>query len=45
MEKCTVSIDATSAVARVKFGDASELGVLINGYEIGDWAEIPEGTS
>ena len=43
MEKCTVTIDATAAVARVKFGDAAELGVLVNGYQIGDWLEIPEG--
>ena len=43
MEKCTITIDATAGVARVLFTDASDLGVLVNGYKIGDVFTVPEG--
>ena len=41
--KCTVSIDATAALARVIFDDTTNLGVLFNGYVIGQPITIPEG--
>ena len=41
--KCTVSIDATAALARVIFDDTQDLGVLFNGYNIGEPITIPEG--
>ena len=43
MEKCTIVVDASNAVARVLFSDSDELGVLINEYKVGDVITIPEG--
>ena len=42
-QKCTISIDASAAVARVIFDDVTNLGVLFNGYEIGKAITIPQG--
>ena len=41
--KCTVSVDASAALARVIFDDTQDLGVLFNGYTIGEPITIPEG--
>ena len=40
---CTISIDATKAVARVLITDASSIGVLWNQYDPREWITIPEG--
>ena len=41
--KCSVNIDASAALARVVFDDTQNLGVLFNGYVIGQPITIPEG--
>ena len=42
--KCSVYIDATSAVGRVIFKDTSmSLGVLKNGYELGETITVEQG--
>ena len=41
--KCTVNVDASAALARVIFEDSASLGVLFNGYQIGQPITIPEG--
>ena len=43
MEKCTVVVDASAAVARVLFSDSPDLGVLMNQYKVGDVITVPEG--
>ena len=42
-EQCQITIDARGGVARVIFDDTSDLGVLYNGYVIGEAITIPEG--
>ena len=41
--KCIVKIDATKAVARVKFEGNNFLGVLYPGYKIGDTINVSKG--
>jgi len=44
--KCTVQVDATAAVSRVIFEDSSlALGVLKNGYRVGDVITVEEGST
>ena len=40
---CTMSIDATKAVARVLITEATSIGVLWNQYDPTQWITIPEG--
>ena len=40
-EKCEIKVDARQGVARVIFYDVTELGVLINGYVLGDVVTVP----
>lgn len=40
---CTMSIDATKAVARVLITEATSIGVLWNQYDPKKWITIPEG--
>jgi len=43
---CTVQVDATAAVSRVIFEDSTgSLGVLVNGYRVGDVITVPEGNT
>ena len=42
-EFCDITIDASAAVAHVYFVDTTEIGVLYNGYELGEGIEIEEG--
>mgnify|MGYP001416280275 FL=1 len=39
-EYCTIEIDAKDYVAHVYFVDTTEIGVLYNGYIIGEGIEI-----
>lgn len=41
--KCTITVDATSAPARLILDGSSNLGVLYPGYVIGEPITIPEG--
>ena len=40
---CTMTIDATAAVARVKITEAEQMGVLWNQYDREEWITVPEG--
>ena len=40
---CTMTIDATAAVARVKITEAEQMGVLWNQYDRDEWITVPEG--
>ena len=42
-QKCTVQVDATAALGRVRFDNALNLGVLWNGYNSEDPITVPEG--
>ena len=42
-EFCDITIDASDAVAHVYFVDTTEIGVLYNGYELGEGIEIERG--
>ena len=44
-EYCTIEIDASQYVAHVYFVDTTELGVLYNGYVVGEGIEIQQGSS
>ena len=41
--QCTLTVDATQALGRVQFNKAVSLGVLYNGYEMGQPITIPKG--
>ena len=41
--KCTMTIDATQAVARVLITDNDSIGVLFNEYDRLKWITIPQG--
>ena len=41
--QCTMTIDATQAVARVMIVSGSNIGVLFNEYALGTWMTIPKG--
>ena len=43
-QKCTVTIDATLALGRVRFASAVNLGVLWNGYSPADPISVPMGS-
>ena len=41
--QCTIAIDATKGMARVRFNKAAQLGVLFTGYKDGEPITIPKG--
>ena len=41
--QCTMTIDATQAVARVMIDSGTNIGVLFNEYALKTWMTIPEG--
>ena len=41
--QCTITIDATQSMARVKFNKAANLGVLFTGYKDGEPITLPKG--
>jgi len=41
--KCTMTIDASAAVARVMVTEANQIGVLFNEYDREKWITIPQG--
>ena len=43
--QCTLTIDAQQAMGRVKFTKTVDLGVLFNGYTLGQPITIPKGTN
>uniref|UniRef100_A0A7S3IQ18 Uncharacterized protein n=1 Tax=Strombidium inclinatum TaxID=197538 RepID=A0A7S3IQ18_9SPIT len=43
-EYCSIKVDATQAVARLILDDFDEIGILYNGYKIGEPITVPAGT-
>ncbi len=41
--KCTIKVDASDAVARVRFDGSSYLGVLYPGYKVGETINVSKG--
>ena len=42
-EFCNIEVDAEEYVAHIYFVDTTEIGVLYNGYKLGDGIEIKQG--
>ena len=40
---CDITVDASSAMGRVVFDDTTNLGVEVDGYEIGDVITVEQG--
>ena len=44
-EYCTIEINASKYAAHVYFVDTTEIGVLYNGYVVGEGIEIEKGNT